>query len=215
MQTDTKISGTKYDKAKPRMDLLDMDALEGLAAVLSFGAEKYEPYNWRLGIVNSRLIASMLRHLSAIQRGEDLDPESGLSHIDHLGCNWMFLSYNYKQRPDLDDRPSTSKENTNGKLSSTTYASGIDWVSRQLCAEQSCSSAMGQLMAQSQQLGLYDRSLIDAVMEYNTKRSGTNGAVEPSSDELNEHPGYYPTPFGYLSEDIAKANLALQKELDE
>lgn len=97
-------TGLKFDKEKPRMDLLDMSALEGLAQVLTFGASKYAANNWRLGISNSRLIASMLRHLSAIQRGEDVDPESGLPHIDHIGCNWMFLSYNTKHRPDLDDR---------------------------------------------------------------------------------------------------------------
>ena len=97
-------SGTKFDKQKPRLDLLDWDALGGLAEVLTFGALKYDANNWRGGIVNSRLIASLLRHLSAIQRGEDVDPESGLPHIDHIGCNWMFLSNNYKHRPDLDDR---------------------------------------------------------------------------------------------------------------
>lgn len=94
----------KYDGGKPKLDLLDWQALDGLAKVLSFGAQKYEPNLWRDGIVNSRLVASLLRHISAIQRGEDIDDESGLPHIDHLGCCWMFLSNNYKNRPDLDDR---------------------------------------------------------------------------------------------------------------
>jgi Domain of unknown function (DUF5664) len=97
-------TGTKFDSEKPRMDLLDWDALEGLAQVLTFGAQKYDSHNWRGGIAYSRIISSLLRHLAAIQRGEDLDPESGLPHIDHLGCNWMFLSHFSKRRPDLDDR---------------------------------------------------------------------------------------------------------------
>ena len=96
--------GMKFDKEKPRMDLLDADALEGLAKVLTFGAEKYAANNWRNGIEYSRLTAAILRHLMALQRGEDIDPESGLPHIDHLGCCWMFLSNNFKTRPDLDDR---------------------------------------------------------------------------------------------------------------
>lgn len=96
--------GVKYDQEKPRMDLLDMDALEGLAKVLTFGANKYDANNWRGGIVNSRLIASLLRHLAAYQRGEDIDPESGLPHLDHIGCNWMFLSYNSKRLRHCDDR---------------------------------------------------------------------------------------------------------------
>jgi hypothetical protein len=94
----------KYDGQKPRMDLLDPLALEGLAKVLTFGAEKYAPNNWRNGFQYGRVIAAMYRHLLAIQRGEDTDPESGLPHIDHLGCCWMFLSNLTKTRPDLDDR---------------------------------------------------------------------------------------------------------------
>lgn len=95
--------GIKYDQGKPRMDLLDAAALEGLAKVLTFGANKYAADNWRAGIQYSRLISSLLRHLAAIQRGELIDPESGLPHIDHLGCNWMFLSNFMKQQPEKNN----------------------------------------------------------------------------------------------------------------
>lgn len=93
----------KFDEEKVRMDLLDADAIEGLAKVLTFGAKKYAANNWRKGISNSRLIAALLRHTFAILRGEYIDPESGLPHIDHVGCCWMFLSNNMKNRPDLND----------------------------------------------------------------------------------------------------------------
>jgi hypothetical protein len=99
-----KPSGVKFDQDKPRVDLLDPLALEGLAAVLTFGANKYAANNWRGGISYSRLTAAMLRHLFAFMRGEDIDPESGLPHIDHLGCCWMFLSYHSKVNKHLDDR---------------------------------------------------------------------------------------------------------------
>jgi len=101
----------KFDKEKPRLDLVDFEALEGLAKVLTFGAQKYAANNWRNGFEYSRVIAALMRHLSAIQRGEDIDPESGLPHIDHLGCCWMFLSNLMKTRPELDDR--WKKEKTN------------------------------------------------------------------------------------------------------
>ena len=97
------LTGTKHDQDKPMLNLIDPQAIEGLAAVLTFGAKKYAADNWRGGINNSRLIASLLRHLFAIMRGEYTDPESGLPHIDHVGCNWMFLSNNLKNRPDLND----------------------------------------------------------------------------------------------------------------
>lgn len=96
--------GAKYDSEKPRLDLVDAIATEGLAKVLTFGAKKYAANNWRGGIAFSRVLAGLERHLLAIKRGEDIDPESGLPHIDHLGCCWMFLSNFMKTRPDLDDR---------------------------------------------------------------------------------------------------------------
>lgn len=97
-------NGVKYDQNKPRMDLLDADFLEDVAKVLTFGAEKYEAHNWRKGISYSRLIAAAYRHLGAINRGEDIDPESGLPHSAHLGCCVMFLSSMMKNKPELDDR---------------------------------------------------------------------------------------------------------------
>jgi Domain of unknown function (DUF5664) len=104
MQELSKAGGTKLDSNKPRMDLIDPLALIGLSEVLTFGAKKYSAHNWRQGISHSRLIAALMRHLMAIQEGEDIDPESGLPHIDHLGCCWMFLSNQQKIRPDMDDR---------------------------------------------------------------------------------------------------------------
>jgi hypothetical protein len=96
-------AGLKYDQDKPRMELLDPLALEGLAKVLTFGAKKYASHNWRGGISYSRLIGALLRHTFAIVRGEYTDAESGLPHVDHLGCCWMFLSNQMKTRPDMDD----------------------------------------------------------------------------------------------------------------
>jgi hypothetical protein len=96
-------AGTKYDAGKPPLDLLDPVALDGLAAVLSFGAKKYAAHNWRGGIAYSRLVAALLRHIFSILRGEYTDPESGLPHIDHVGCCWMFLSNMMKTRKDMDD----------------------------------------------------------------------------------------------------------------
>src|SRR5574337_1082385 len=96
-------TGVKFDEEKIPLDLLDPLALEGLAKVLQFGAKKYARENWRGRISYSRVFAALLRHTFAILRGEYLDPESGLPHIDHVGCCWMFASYFMKKRPDLDD----------------------------------------------------------------------------------------------------------------
>lgn len=113
LQAANLMKGTKHDQDKLRMDLIDAKAMEGLAAVLTFGANKYAAHNWRNGINYSRILAAMLRHISAIQRGEYIDPESGLPHINHVGCCWMFLSnFMAEQRDDLNDlwKPSANKE---------------------------------------------------------------------------------------------------------
>lgn len=98
------LTGKKFDGDKPRLDLVSRPALEGLANVLGFGAKKYAAHNWRGGIEFSRLIGACLRHVNAFNDGEDLDPESGLSHIDHAACCIMFLSDQIKRETGLDDR---------------------------------------------------------------------------------------------------------------
>ena len=105
----------KYDNGKSRFELIDPIANEYLAKVLAFGATKYGVDNWRGGFPYTRIIASLERHLNAVKRGEDTDPESGLPHIDHVGANWMFLSFFMKQRPDLDDRWYTQHEQKTDK----------------------------------------------------------------------------------------------------
>jgi hypothetical protein len=94
----------KYDQAKPPMALLDSEFLEEVASVLGFGAAKYAADNWRNGISYRRLISAAYRHLGAINKGEDIDPESNLPHTGHLGCCIMFLSWMAKHHPELDDR---------------------------------------------------------------------------------------------------------------
>lgn len=98
-----KPQGVKHDGGKPPLDLLDPIALEGMASVLAFGKEKYGANNWKGGLSYSRLIAAALRHIFAILRGERIDEESGLHHVDHAACCIMFLSYMMKMRPDMDD----------------------------------------------------------------------------------------------------------------
>ena len=134
----------KFDKEKPRFDLIDPWAMEGLAQVLTFGAQKYAANNWRNGFEYTRVIAALMRHLSAIQRGEDIDPESGLPHIDHLGCCWMFLSNLMKTRKDLDDRWSKTYLGNTGRGESC----GVHGSCEQSCKSGQCShgSATSQVL---------------------------------------------------------------------
>jgi hypothetical protein len=96
--------GTKLDENKNRLDLLSAPWIEGVGHVLTFGAKKYEAHNWRKGIQTSRLLGAALRHLFAYLRGEDLDPETGLSHLLHASCCVMFAFELSLTKPELDDR---------------------------------------------------------------------------------------------------------------
>jgi len=101
--------GKKFDDNKPRMDLLDSCFLIAVAQVLTFGAEKYGDHNWRGGLKYSRLAAATLRHFFAWLAGNDLDKESGLSHLAHAACCIMMLFWMTKNRKNLDDRYCRSK----------------------------------------------------------------------------------------------------------
>jgi len=67
--------------------------------VISSGAN-----NWKGGLKYTELCESMQRHMNAFIEGEDDDEESKLSHVGHILCNAMFLSYMVLFRKDLDDR---------------------------------------------------------------------------------------------------------------
>ncbi|CAB4125014.1 hypothetical protein UFOVP55_48 [uncultured Caudovirales phage] len=97
-------TGLKNDQDKLPYNLLDRTALDEVARVLEFGAQKYSAENWRGGIQYSRLIGATLRHMMAVSDGEDFDPETGLPHAAHAMCSMMFLLWHMKYRPDLDDR---------------------------------------------------------------------------------------------------------------
>ncbi len=103
--------GVKQDQGKPRLDLMPTEALEEIGKVLEFGAKKYDPWNWAKGLAWSRLLGAALRHLYAWARGESKDPESGLSHLAHAGCNILFLIYFERNKSGEDDRHLRSKKN--------------------------------------------------------------------------------------------------------
>lgn len=96
--------GLRFNEGKLRYDLIHPVGQEGLVKVLTAGANKYEPRNWEKGMKWSIVLDSLKRHLAAIDRGEDYDPETGQLHIDHLQCNAHFLSTYYKIFPQGDDR---------------------------------------------------------------------------------------------------------------
>lgn len=90
--TVTEPMGRKFDGDKPDYTLVPWDALEEIVKVLDFGAKKYERDNWQhVDSASNRYLAAAFRHLAAVNQGEQMDPESGLSHLAHAGCCVLFL----------------------------------------------------------------------------------------------------------------------------
>jgi hypothetical protein len=76
------IVGMKNDEGKQRWDLLPWESISELVAVLTFGARKYAPNNWRrVHDAQARYTAALFRHVTSWLMGERNDPESGLHHL--------------------------------------------------------------------------------------------------------------------------------------
>lgn len=84
--------GVKYDEGKPEYSLMPQDALHETVRVLTYGAKKYSPDNWkRVPDLQKRYFDALQRHIYAYQSGETLDPESGLHHLAHASCCINFM----------------------------------------------------------------------------------------------------------------------------
>jgi hypothetical protein len=82
--------GAKHDDGKLKLGLIPPAALLALGRVLTHGANKYSPKNYK-NVEGYRYLDAALRHIVAFMDGERIDPDSGLSHLDHLLANIAFL----------------------------------------------------------------------------------------------------------------------------
>lgn len=96
--------GVKDNVNKPRVDLIPSAPLFEAGKVLAFGARKYKPHNWRLGLSWLETYGSLQRHLLAWLDGEELDRESGYTHIAHAVCQMLFLAEFTIRGTGTDDR---------------------------------------------------------------------------------------------------------------
>lgn len=94
----------KDTHTKLRLDLLPVIPLEKIAEVFTFSLVKYPPRNWEEGVHWSIFYAACLRHLFAWWKGENKDPESGLSHLAHAASNILFLLEYQEKEKGTDDR---------------------------------------------------------------------------------------------------------------
>lgn len=97
------VAGDKKDQ----LQLLPPEFLRKTANVLKLGADKYGVYNWRHsdGIKAMTYVGAIMRHLMQFVDGEDVDEESGISHIAHIAatCAIMLDASEYSNLE--DNRP--------------------------------------------------------------------------------------------------------------
>jgi hypothetical protein len=87
-----RVTGVKYDNDKPQWSLLPFKALKEVVDVLTYGAKKYAPDNWKkVPNAKQRYIDAGFRHFTAYAAGEKLDPETGKSHLAHALCCLLYL----------------------------------------------------------------------------------------------------------------------------
>ena len=99
---------TQHGEAKPSMSLCPPVAMQAMARVMRNGADKYGPWNWRdQPISMSVYLDAIGRHWSAMCAGEDLDPDSGLSHLAHIMAGCGIIMDAVDQGCMTDDRPQT------------------------------------------------------------------------------------------------------------
>lgn len=117
--------GTKYDKGRAPVDLVDPEFIRGTAVALVVGAIKYAPWNHLGGFDSSRIYASVLRHVGAWFMGERCDADSkpyleqagfaeefpdGCPHLYMAAAQLMFLCHQMEgphaeRYAHLDSRP--------------------------------------------------------------------------------------------------------------
>nr|BDD46998.1 hypothetical protein 6 [Piscirickettsiaceae bacterium] len=84
--------GQKHDQGKTLFNLIPPLAHEAYAEVLTFGAQKYTPDNWRkVPDAKIRYMNAAFRHLHAHRKGEFLDPESNQPHLAHAIASLSFV----------------------------------------------------------------------------------------------------------------------------
>jgi len=107
--------GYRFNGNKLRYDLQPVHANREFTKIWTKGADKYTvklengtvipgDHNWEKGLSWTSIIASLKRHLAALEQLEDYDPETGELHTAHIMCNAAMLTEFYFTFPQGDNR---------------------------------------------------------------------------------------------------------------
>lgn len=86
--------GKKFDSTKIKWNLLPWAEVEEVARVMTYGAVKYAPDNWKIvPEAKERYFAAAIRHIIAWQKGQKIDTESKHHHLSHAICCLLFIMW--------------------------------------------------------------------------------------------------------------------------
>lgn len=100
-----------FGDAKPGIGNVPASVLQELGPAMDEGAEKYGRYNWRDTSVQAETYYnSTIRHLMQWWEGEDIDPDSGISHVTKAIAGLFVLRDAMIHEKFIDDRPQKGGE---------------------------------------------------------------------------------------------------------
>jgi hypothetical protein len=94
----------KDGRVKPRLSLLPQLALVEVAKVFTYGANKYDEYNFSQGAKNTTYIDASLRHINKYLCNSNVDDESNLFHLAHAVSNLMMVLDNDLLNKSIENR---------------------------------------------------------------------------------------------------------------
>lgn len=103
-QTNT---ATKFDNEKPKLSYIPQLALLEVGKSFTYGAKKYNQWNYSKGMAYTRYTDAALRHINQALRGADIDEESGENRLMHLAnaiASLMMCLDNQLTNKVIDDR---------------------------------------------------------------------------------------------------------------
>lgn len=98
------VTGAEKGRKDERYDLIPVGPLAELARLYGAGAKKYPPRNWERGYDWSLSYAALQRHANAWWGGEEMDPETGTSHMAAVAWHAFALMQFAVEHRELDDR---------------------------------------------------------------------------------------------------------------
>lgn len=91
---------------KCRLDLVPNALAISAAPAMLLGAQKYGPFNWREKDVRLTVyLGAIKRHVAAYEDGEEVDEESGYSHLGHAAACLAIIADAKAIGKLIDDRP--------------------------------------------------------------------------------------------------------------